>query len=97
PNVNGAVSNKVDIVEVIKYPVRSESAVKAMTEKNTLVFIVDARANKNDIKEAAKKVLEVSVMKVNTLLLPDGKKKKAYIALAPECNAAALAKKFRIL
>lgn len=35
---------------------------------NTLVFIVDVKANKRQIKEALKKLYDVDCLKINTLI-----------------------------
>lgn len=37
-------------------------------ENNTLVFIVDVKANKRQIKEALKKLYDVECVKINTLI-----------------------------
>ena len=42
--------NKLDHYAVIKYPLTTESAMKKIEDNNTLVFIVDVRANKPKIK-----------------------------------------------
>ena len=45
-----------------------ESAMKKIEDNNTLVFIVDAKSNKHQIKSAVKKLYEIEVVKVNTLI-----------------------------
>lgn len=42
--------------------------MKKIEEHNTLVFIVDIKANKRQIKEAVKKLYDVQAAKVNTLI-----------------------------
>jgi len=42
--------------------------MKKIEENNTLVFIVDIKANKRQIKEAVKKLYDVDCVKVNTLI-----------------------------
>ncbi|KAL8535945.1 hypothetical protein ACS0TY_011550 [Phlomoides rotata] len=66
-----------------------------MSESNTLVFVVDKRADKTNIKEAVKLMFEVKVKKVNTSIMPGGIK-KAFIMLAPEFKASDVAKKIGI-
>ena len=41
-----------DKYSIIKYPLSTESAIKTIEDTNTLVFIVDLRANKTVIKKA---------------------------------------------
>jgi large subunit ribosomal protein L23Ae len=42
--------------------------MKKIEEHNTLVFLVDIRANKRQIKDAVKKLYDVQAAKVNTLI-----------------------------
>ena len=42
--------------------------MKKIEENNTLVFIVDTRANKRQIREALKKLYDVECVKVNTMI-----------------------------
>ncbi|XP_071068666.1 large ribosomal subunit protein uL23-like [Dasypus novemcinctus] len=74
--------NKLDHYAVIKFPLITESAVKKIEDNNTLVFFVDVKANKHQIKQAVKKPYDIDVTKVNSLIRPDGDK-KAYARLAP--------------
>merc|ERR1719238_574386 len=67
--------NKLDQYALIKYPLTTESAMKKIEDNNTLVFIVDKRANKPMIKMAVKKLYDIEVQKVNTLIRPDCEKK----------------------
>ncbi|KAL0627970.1 60S ribosomal protein L23a [Plecturocebus cupreus] len=60
--------------------------MKKTEDNNTLVFIVDVKANKHQIKQAVKKLYDIDVAKVNTLIRPDGEK-KAYVRLAPDYDA----------
>merc|ERR1712168_872935 len=74
----------------------TESAMKKIEDNNTLVFIVDVKSNKHQIKSAVKKLYEIEVVKVNTLIRPDGKK-KAYVRLAPDYDALDVANKIGII
>ena len=60
--------------------------MKKIEEVNTLVFIVDRKSNKRQIKQALKQIYDVQAAKVNTLIRPDGKK-KAFIRLTPDQDA----------
>ena len=53
---------------VIKHPLSTEKAMKKMEDENTMVFIVDQRANKSQIKEAFSKIHNVKVRSVNTVI-----------------------------
>ena len=60
--------------------------MKKIEDVNTLVFIVDRKTNKRQIKQALKQAYDVESAKVNTLIRPDGKK-KAFIRLTPDQDA----------
>ncbi|XP_048201433.1 60S ribosomal protein L23a-like [Perognathus longimembris pacificus] len=82
PRKSAPRRNKLDH----KFPLTTESAMKKIEENNTLVFIVDVKANKHQIKQAVKKLYDIDVAKVNTLIRPDGEK-KAHVRLAPNYDA----------
>merc|ERR1719168_249079 len=86
----------LDAYNIIKHPYTTESAMKKIEDNNTLVFIVDVKSNKHQIKSAVKKLYEIEVVKVNTLIRPDGKK-KAYVRLAPDYDALDVANKIGII
>merc|ERR1719460_1704422 len=75
--------NPLDSYAILKYPLTTESAMKKIEDNNTLVFIVDTRANKRQITEAVRRMYEIKTAKVNTLIRPDGLK-KAYVRLTPD-------------
>jgi len=86
----------LDKFSVIKFPLTTESAMKKIEDNNTLVFITDVRANKHHIKDAVKKLYDIKVDKVNTLVRPDGQK-KAYVRLTPDSDALDVANKIGII
>lgn len=59
---------RLDHFAVIRFPLNSESAMKKIEENNTLVFLVDVKANKYQIKQAIKKLYDVDALKINTLV-----------------------------
>jgi len=86
----------LDKFSIIKYPLTTESAMKKIEDNNTLVFIADVRANKHHIRDAVKKLYDIKVAKVNTLIRPDGQK-KAYVRLTPDSDALDVANKIGII
>jgi large subunit ribosomal protein L23Ae len=96
PSKSSAAAPRLDQFSTIKHPLTTESAMKKIEDNNTLVFIVDIRANKPKIKAAVKKMYEVEVAKVNTLIRPDGAK-KAYVKLAADYDALDVANKIGII
>lgn len=59
---------KLDNFQVLKFPLTTESAMKKIEDNNTLVFIVDIRSNKRQIKSAVETMYGVKVDRVNTLI-----------------------------
>ncbi|KAJ7840545.1 hypothetical protein B0H14DRAFT_2360656 [Mycena olivaceomarginata] len=67
----------------------AESAMK-IGEHNTLVFIVDIKSNKRQIKKTTQDTVKSA--KVNALIRPNGKK-KAYVRLTADHDALDVANK----
>ncbi|KAI3760976.1 hypothetical protein L1987_51380 [Smallanthus sonchifolius] len=86
----------MDYQQVLKYPVVTEAAIQSIIKENTLVFMVDVRANKKDIRNAFENMLKIKTKKINTLINYDGTK-KAYIQLPPDNQAVTIAKRLKIL
>lgn len=81
--------------EIIKKPLVTEDTFDLIEDENKLVFIVDRKANKYQIKEAIEALYKVKVTKINTLISPRGQK-KAFIKLNSNFSAADLAIKLGI-
>ncbi|KAJ6745935.1 60S RIBOSOMAL PROTEIN L23A [Salix koriyanagi] len=96
PRISATPRNKLDHYQILKYPLTTESAMKKIEDNNTLVFIVDIRADKKKIKDAVKKMYDIQTKKVNTLIRPDGTK-KAYVRLTPDYDALDVANKIGII
>ncbi|KAG7628595.1 putative ribosomal protein L25/L23 [Arabidopsis thaliana] len=96
PKISATPRNKLDHYQILKYPLTTESAMKKIEDNNTLVFIVDIRADKKKIKDAVKKMYDIQTKKVNTLIRPDGTK-KAYVRLTPDYDALDVANKIGII
>ncbi|KAL9297432.1 hypothetical protein ACSQ67_023328 [Phaseolus vulgaris] len=92
PRISAPPRNKLDHYQILKFPLTTESAMKKIEDNNTLVFIVDLRADKKKIKDAVKKMYDIQAKKVNTLIRPDGTK-KAYVRLTPDYDALDVANK----
>jgi large subunit ribosomal protein L23 len=78
------------LYNVIVRPVQSEKALGMIDKQNTLTFIVDINATKQDVKKAVETLFNVKVEKVRILVTPKGEK-KAYVRLAPEYKASDVA------
>jgi large subunit ribosomal protein L23 len=86
----------MDPNDVIYYPLMTESASLMVERDNKLIFIVNAKAGKTDIKRAVEELYEVKVAKVTVQLTPNGEK-KAFVKLNPEFKASDVAIKLGIL
>lgn len=78
-------------LKILKYAILTEKVMRLMERENKIVFVVDLKATKKDIKNAVEKLFNVKVEKVNTLIV--GNKKKAYVKLKKEYKAMDIAAK----
>ena len=85
-----------DKYKIIKSPLTTESAMKKIEDSNTLVFLVDLKANKRQIKAAVKSLYDIECAKVNTLIRPDGSK-KAYVRLTADFDALDVANRIGVI
>ncbi len=83
-------------MQVIRYPLLSEKAVQMIEKENKMVFIVDKRATKPEIKKAVEETFGVKVDRVNTLIDRKGRK-KAIVKLSKETPASELATRLNII
>jgi len=79
---------------ILKKPLISEKTSMLTEEANRYAFMVDLKANKNQIKDAVEKLYDVKVLNVRTAILPGKvkrfgrystkttKRKKAFVQLA---------------
>ena len=86
----------MSLSDIIIRPVTTEKAIMLIEKQNVLTFIVRRDATKPQIKQAIEKLFGVKVVKVNTLITPQGEK-KAYVKLAPEYKASEIAARLGIL
>jgi large subunit ribosomal protein L23 len=63
---------------------------------NKLLFVVDLKAGKADVKRAVEELYEVKVERVTMSITPNGEK-KAFVKLKPEFKASDVAIKLGIL
>ena len=66
--VSVAKGKGMDKFAIIKSPLFTDSSMKKLEKANTLTFLVDPRANKNQIKKALKDLHDITVVSVNTLI-----------------------------
>ena len=86
----------MDAQEVILYPVMTEVASRLIESENKLVFVVNIKATKWDVKRAVEELYDVRVEKVNIVITPKGVK-KAFVKLHPDYKAVDVAIKLGVL
>ena len=104
PNENGVKAksiiekarNDTNKKQHIQFPLTSETSMKKIEDNNTLVFIVDIKSNKRQIKAAVKELYDIQASKVNTLIRPDGQK-KAFVRLTADYDALDVANRIGII
>ena len=84
-----------DLRQVVRRPLITEKGTLAKELNNQLIFQVDRRSNKVEIRQAVEQMFKVKVLKVRTVNCEGKKKrlgrimgkrsdwKKAYVTLAP--------------
>lgn len=77
-------------IKIIKYPLSTEKSIRLMESHNKLVFVVERASNKSEIKKAIETLYKAKVVKVNTSIGPDGRK-KAFITFSKETPAIEIA------
>lgn len=80
----------MDPYEIIKYPLSTEKSIRLMESENKLIFVVNKKATKKEIKEAIEKMFKVEVDFVNTFVNPEGEK-RAYIKFSSKNPAIDIA------
>jgi large subunit ribosomal protein L23 len=57
----------MNLTDVIKRPLITEKATFLKGEANSVLFAVDPRANKKEVREAVEKMFQVKVLEVRTM------------------------------
>ncbi|MGC8505902.1 MAG: 50S ribosomal protein L23 [Thermoplasmata archaeon] len=73
------------MTQFIYSPVATEKSMLLMEKENKLTFVVDKKANRNQIKKEVEERFDVKVVSVNILVSKRGK--KAIVSLAEEYSA----------
>ncbi|MBU0616048.1 MAG: 50S ribosomal protein L23 [Nanoarchaeota archaeon] len=83
-------------LDVIKYPLSSEKSIRLMESENKLEFVVDRRANKQEIKKAIEEAFNVKIVSVQTFNSQSGEK-RAYVKFSDETPAIDIATKLGLM
>lgn len=71
---------------MIKHPISTEKAIRLMESQNTLLFAVDKRVTKQEIKMAVEKEFKAKITRVRTVITRQGEK-RAYVQFSKETPA----------
>lgn len=61
--------------KIVKHVMMTEKAIRMIETQNKLVFIVDKRSRKQEIKDAIESVFQTSVASIQTVIDQKGRKK----------------------
>ncbi len=80
----------LELHAVIKYPVSTEKSIRLMESENKLIFVVDKKATRTEVRKAIEEIFNAKVAKVSTLITPKGNK-RAYVKFKDETPAIDIA------
>lgn len=76
--------------DIIKFPLSTEKSIRLMESENKLVFVVNKKATKMEIKKAIEEIFKVEVDNINTFVSADGEK-RAYVKFSTKYPAIDIA------
>lgn len=86
----------MDPYTIIKYPLSTEKSIRLMEAENKLIFAVNKKSTKKEIKKAIEEMFKVKVERVNTFVGPEGEK-RAYIKFSAANPAIDIATKIGLM
>jgi large subunit ribosomal protein L23 len=86
----------MDAHQTIKHPLATEKSIRLMEAENKLVFVVDKKATKQDIKKAIEELFKAKVVAVNTHNSISGEK-RAFVTFSKETPAIDIATSLGIM
>jgi len=81
---------------IVKYPLSTEKSIRLLNQENKLVFIVDRKATKPEIKAELESMFNAKVEQIRTLIDRKGNK-KAFIRFSAETPALDIATKLGLM
>lgn len=92
----GAGGKVKDPWDILVYPHLTEKSMNMVEFENKLIFIVNKKATKGEIKEAVERQFDIKVDSVRTEITTKGHK-KAFVHVNPEFSAADIASKLGMI
>lgn len=84
------------MANIIKKVISNEKSVRMMETENKLVFLVDKKSKKDEIKKQLEELFKVKIEKINTMVSPKGEK-KAYVKFNQDTLAIDIATQLGIM
>ena len=81
---------------IIKHPLSTEKSIRLLNSENKLVFVVDRKASKPEIKLELEKLFNAKIVSVQTLIDRKGNK-KAFVKFSAETPALDIATKLGLM
>ncbi|GIU69306.1 MAG: hypothetical protein KatS3mg002_0542 [Candidatus Woesearchaeota archaeon] len=83
-------------MQIVKNPLSTEKSIRLMESQNILIFEVDKKATKEAIKKYLEDFFKVKILRVNTRIGSDAKK-RAYVKFSNETPAIDVATKLGLI
>ncbi|MEK6982540.1 MAG: 50S ribosomal protein L23 [Candidatus Micrarchaeota archaeon] len=80
---------------ILLAPINTEKSISKVSLENSIVFEVDMKAERDDVKSEVERLFGVKVAKVNILITPKGKK-RAVVRLAKGSKAEDITTKLKM-
>jgi len=81
---------------VLRYPLATEKAINLISKNNLIIYIVDSRATKPEIKKEFETTFGVKISSIRTANMPTNYK-KAFIKVAKGYSASDIAMKLKLV
>jgi len=81
---------------IIKYPLSTEKSIRLMELENKLIFVVNKKSTKREIKKSIEEMFKVKVESIKTFVSPEGSK-KAYVKFSAATTAIDVATKMGLM
>ena len=81
---------KKNAYTIVKHPLSTEKSIRLMESENKLIFVVNKKSTKRQIKADIEELFKAKVIKVNSFITHAGEK-RAYVQFAMDTPAVDIA------
>ena len=75
---------------IVRHPLSTEKSIRLMESENKLIFVVNKKASKKEIKKAIEEMFKAEVAGINTFVTAEGEK-RAYVKFSQKNPAIDIA------